>query len=475
MRQTRHMAGTRGCKKHCSSWRISKRIPLPTPINCVSYVINYCSLLHHCTYANPYTRYLTMKVIIFPLLTLGLSAVTVAHAETYNWNGPATGATRFLWGTETNWSPVGVPDSETADVRVETASGLVEDYGLRLNVDATVNSVYFNLSRIALISANSKTLRIADGGGITFGSALTDTRSAFGSTNTSHRVRLAAIGDMSLRNEGTGTVTLGYGYFYNDASSTADSTFTVSGAGNWSVGNTSYVGRQKASLSLTDAPTEDVQYGVSLNLANDFSGTFTYGGTITADLKNLEVNGGTLIINSARAMSASDGALVGASGTLVGAGTLNGNLVMAGKLFTATSGAGATFTVDGDLTLTETATTTLRLLPTSVDSISGTGILTLDGALVTTGTPPGEEISDVLLYTGFSDVLGDWSSVSLFGTDLSSFGEGLWRGVIGDYLYEFNSQTGMLGTAIPEPSAIALILGSAVAGIAVMRRRRRAL
>ena len=68
---------------------------------------------------------------------------------------------------------------------------------------------------------------------------------------------------------------------------------------------------------------------------------------------------------------------------------------------------------------------------------------------------------------------GNFSSVEVGGSDLSSEFNGLWSGMNAGVTYEYNVTTGILAVqAVPEPSTYALLALGAI-GIFVALRRRQ--
>lgn len=395
---------------------------------------------------------------------------TALSAETFNWNGSAD---TFFWSDAGNWAQNAEPDSETADVRLEVPNSLSGDYGLRLDENRLVRSLYFNLARNALIASNTRTLQLAHMGSITLGSKFSGTGAntsavVFTSTSASQRLRLSALGDLTLRNDGTGNASFNAAHLFNDSAATTDSTFTFEGAGNWRFMPNSYVGRQTTDNGGANAP-----HGVSLALADNFTGTLVYDALLTAGLKSLRVNNGTLVVNTQ--MQLADGGQINLGGTLSGTGTLIGDLQVSGKLMpSAPGGTSTVLTIDGNLSLTADSHLSLRILSTGqADQIIVTGALSAAGILNIDNQYPGVEFSNVLLYDGFTAITGNFSAVILNAEGLEYQGDGLWSGNINGYTYNFDTMTGMLSaSAIPEPSAIAGLLALICAGGAALRRRQ---
>lgn len=155
-------------------------------------------------------------------------------------------------------------------------------------------------------------------------------------------------------------------------------------------------------------------------------------------------------------------------GTLAGAGAITGSLTSGGTL--APGNSPGMLTVTGNLTLLSTSQLVMELggmvEGVSYDSIDVTGAITLAGAL------------NVVLVNGFSPVSGasfNLIDAASFGGNFASVNLPALPGGL-TWNTAALATAGLLsvsGSAIPEPSTYAAILGAVALGLAWWRRRGR--
>lgn len=212
------------------------------------------------------------------------------------------------------------------------------------------------------------------------------------------------------------------------------------------------------------AGTGGFTLGALSNRTLTLTGVNTYTGTTI-------VSAGTLVVNGS--LAAGSAVTVDSGATLGGNGTIGGNVTVAGNLNPGNSP--GILTVDGDLTLQSTATTTMEITGTTsgtFDQVVGINAMTLDGALVLSLTGTYGTASWDLF--DFASETGNFASITLSGSYsgiLSRTGD-LWTGNIGGQDWTFSQLTGDL-SVVPEPSTWALLAGGLTV-VMVLRRRRNA-
>lgn len=214
-----------------------------------------------------------------------------------------------------------------------------------------------------------------------------------------------------------------------------------------------------------EPPTAPRAPGI-VNVAKTGPGTWILGGANNYT-GTTTVQGGTLIVNGAQTGGGAYSVAAGA--TIGGGGTLGGNLTVHG-----TVDPGAVGALAGTLSVTGNAT--MAFGSTTLIEIGGTGAAQFD-QLNMTGTMFAGGTLDIDLLPGYAPTAGhsfdifDFTSASgSFALSLPALGGGL--GWVTSSLLTTGtiSIVGGLATAVPEPSAVALM---GIGLIAVVRQRRR--
>ena len=257
---------------------------------------------------------------------------------------------------------------------------------------------------------------------------------------------------------GYGTV---YGSRLNDVNTQAK-TLTIGDSTSTVYSGQIVKGGAATTFSITKAGTG------TLTLA----GANTYTGTTTVSTGTLLINGnqsaatGTVTVSSAATLGGSGitgGAVSISSGGVLSPGNnAIGNLTAAS--LTLSSGAISNFEIGGTTAGTfDTITTT-----------GGDGSITLGGTLHLIFNVSLGYNSPIVLFIGPSSNLGDFTAITLTGSGYSgtftSHVGTLWTSTQGAQTLTFESSTGVLG-AVPEPSAVAMVLLSGGLGLLWSRRR----
>lgn len=398
-----------------------------------------------------------------------LTGVTMANAATYTWSG----ATNNTWDTGTNWEGGTKPPSgSNNDIVFDTNTGMGSGYSVAFATSTTIGSLTVDISQLSIIGTATRTLAIGDAskaGQINITSALTKDSILF-TNGTSPRLKVEFANEIKLTNNGTGQASFGNARLQNGNGASQTGIVRFQGSGDWAFLANSYLGKS------IDGGGNGNEVSVVLQGGSEdaFSGTLRYAASTAMDVAQLQVNSGTFRLESST-VKASEGVHVGEGGTFNGSGTIEGNVLVDGNLVTGFGVNVATLTVNGDLTLSDTAETSLRVFSSSADRISGTGILSLDGVLVIDVAP--EEIAGIVLYDGFSVINGYFSGVLIGDTALSQISAGEWGGVVAGYEWSFLSETGVLSStiAVPEPALTGALLaaGALCAAGPLCRTRRR--
>lgn len=407
------------------------------------------------------------------MLLLGLAcSMTAGLADDISWTG---GANTVFWDDATNWSNGVKPNSYTSNVFVNTNTSLASGYALHTKASFGLQSLNVNISQFTLTSTNTKTVRFAaSDGALTFGSNYTMRGiSTFNSsTPATERFMINALGDLLLRNDGAGEVIFNSAYLQSDNTSTAVHTFNVQGRGDWTFNANSYLGRYSATTASVDL---HLQGGT-----NAFTGTFSYGATLAAQLRNLQVDSGTFKLNNST-VDLSGSAIINQGGTLTGRGIIHGDISMAGRL----AASGGTLQTNA-LTLSATSEFAATIGHTAAESqIKALSGVTIDEGAnlvlsLATGAPAIEngDLFFILINEGPSSINGTFTSLNGTTTNLGEGSIFEWNSNLWQITYSGNhlgnSFTGGSDIAlrsIPEPASI-FFLTLGTGALLVLRRRK---
>lgn len=211
-------------------------------------------------------------------------------------------------------------------------------------------------------------------------------------------------GNDSLTTSGTmqGAVDLGAG----------DDRLIITGAATFAAAVTGGGGNDVIQLSTSGTDTAPTQLNLSQTSAfetlQNSSGTNALSGTLAVN--QININGGRLI---GKAGSTISGAVAVASGATFGsAGTVNGNISVAGTLSPGASP--GTMTINGNVALASGSTTFFEMTPTVSDAIVINGFLTVatGSTLAITGTRPLTPGITYNLITASGGISGTFTTVA---------------------------------------------------------------
>nr|WP_246456285.1 autotransporter-associated beta strand repeat-containing protein [Ruficoccus amylovorans] len=203
---------------------------------------------------------------------------------------------------------------------------------------------------------------------------------------------------------------------------------------------------------------------LNLKAANSYS-----GGT--------EVETGTLLANNTTGSATGSGAVLVKSGaTLGGGGIIQGATTLE---------SGATLNVDGNLrfsnALQMAGTTMIDINGTTrgsgYDAVDVSGLLSYGGDLSIVFLTSAQDGYTYQIFSILGGYDGTFNSISIAGVydniALLYDGNGIWTGTDGTASFTFDEASGSLNAAVPEPATFALMLGGAILGLMIIRRRRK--
>ena len=264
----------------------------------------------------------------------------------------------------------------------------------------------------------------------------------------------SGVAGASITNQGTINHTSGTGYLFAN-------TFTNQGTINVGPSGYLYLGSTAAGYSFANPA------GARINVT---------GGT--ANLQSALANAGIINVPSGILVAGAN-LTNGPTGTITGAGTINGNLTLAGGTVSPGNGIGTLTIASGNLVVGGSATLNMELGGTAADQILiqnptgaidlGAGLLTLNLSLL--GVPTGSTYN-LISITGGSGFTGYLAGLPLSGNTITAS----YFGIPHTFSVQHLATGASLGfTAVPEPDTVALLAaGLLVVAGAGWRRRRRA-
>lgn len=189
-----------------------------------------------------------------------------------------------------------------------------------------------------------------------------------------------------------------------------------------------------------------------------------------------EVQAGTLLVNNTEGFGTGTGDVrVLNGGTLGGGGSIFGDTTLESGSILAANG---NLRFSNDLNLGGITRLSIggQTRGVGYDAINVGGLMTFGGdfEIIFTSALSGNYTYDLFqMLGGYS---GSFNSVSLTGFYVGSLvnnGSGIWTGESNGVNFTFDQSLGTLGVVVPEPSTIALMLGGAAAGFALIARRRK--
>lgn len=470
----------------------------------------------------PTLRYFAETKLLSALL-LGLAAPLATFAATATWNGAGG---NNLWSTAGNWGGTapgagddlvftgtvnrGTSNDFTAatsfsSFTLNTAGWTLAGSSVTLSGNITQNYsqassgsniislplILSGATEIFLSNASGSNFRLDISGAISGSGSITKTGGStlrLGGTAGQHSYSgglTVNAGTVDLQADnlipsgaGKGNVTIAAGAFINSAN--FNQTINgLNGAGSitrsGSNTRTLQIGGGDASGSFTG----NITWGAgSSGVTKIGTGTQTFGGAISTI--NFNVNGGTAIVNGTVAGTTT----VGTAGTLGGTGTISSAATVNGALRPNSAPANSTsrLAFSSTLTLGTASTTTIDLDGANYTGVTSTGVTTFNGTLdikLISTLAAGSYSYNLFDFGGQS---GRFTSIGVtsFGSllrDEAANGSGTWIGTYGLNTFQFTESDGVLGitvSAVPEPSAAALLAGVFGLGAAGLRRRRRA-
>lgn len=325
------------------------------------------------------------------------------------------------------------------------------------------------------------TLTTADTAGLVVGQAITGTGIAAGSYITGIVSPTQFTINNNVTSAGTATVTVAAYSTLGGGALTVNGGTLDLGAGSHTVGATTIAGGTVANGTLTGTAYDARSGSVSAILAGAVALTKTTAGTLVLSAANTYSGGtaitaGTLRVNNSTGSGTGSGAvLVGANGTLAGAGTLSGLVTTTATTSVIAPGnSPGTLTLSGGLDASAGTTFNFELGTTSdlILTTTFTGSLAANGLVFNFADAGG-------LAAGIAYTLIDYTSA--VNLDYNDFFANLapgWEldasfGTNGFLIDTTNSRLQVQFSAIPEPSTGLLILTGVGLALALRRRNPR--
>jgi len=454
------------------------------------------------------------QAVTFLTLFLGFLCIPASGQEVVaTWNG-GTGN----WSAPTNWTPTGVPINNgplslfySATIGGSNSNVTMDVSGEIDNFNLGVTSSLLNVSNLSLISGLSTNSGTIDNNGslgscflcvagppnptapnlTNYGAIINEsganifltgtTLSNVGTLNNYGKLETfgGSFGFTHLTNSGAlnnyGAIILGstsgtqltnttgayftnYGTIFNNSNGSYSNAGTfLNAAGAAFTMNAGAFVNTGTFINSSGATLTNLEGGSIVN-----SGTFINSGamTIRYSIGNYTQTAGSTVVDGT--LTASSGAIVDIQGgTLGGKGTINGNVLMAGKMMP--SDAPGTFTIFGNYEQKDTGIFEELMSPYAQAFLDVSGNVVLD---------PGASL-DITLLGGFNP-LGDTISIMDFSTLSGQFANGssFWDdGFLWDITYR-QHEVDVTAVQAPEPSSL-LLLGIGSLAIGAIAKRKK--
>jgi autotransporter-associated beta strand protein len=330
--------------------------------------------------------------ILLSFISEGLSQTT----NYFTWNNSTN-----TWSTTTAWTPNGGPQSSSAtantNVAVFAATGAGNNTAL-LGSDRTVYGLIFTNGANAYTIGSVSTPKQLD---IMFNMGL---QNVSGQNQIFNLAVANSTGNGVWSNSSGSTTTFNNGINLTTASSTANRTLTLGGAGTWNVASTIANGGAATNPATAGAVTVTATGTTTLSGNNTYDGKTTMnalGGTLTLSGNNsgaaggVTLTAGTLNLNNANAVGTGVLDLGVVTGSSIGSSIINNTsggaltyLGLSGVVWTGVNPAGIQFGTSGS-TSANNMDFGSGLVTAATDrsmNIAGTGVTISMGTLTASGT-----------------------------------------------------------------------------------------